>query len=71
MGTYSIIRHEGGASFDVSVVSDNGARQTMLGFSSRKAAEARIARDRRGGSADMADPWKPSEFRMPGAPDGH
>jgi hypothetical protein len=72
MGTYSIGRHKDGTGFDVSVVSDNGARHTMLGFKRRRAAEAWIADDRRGAAADVSDdPWKPSEFRMSGAPDGH
>jgi hypothetical protein len=45
MATYSIGRHKDGTGFDVSVVSDNGARHTMLGFKSRWAAEAWIADD--------------------------
>jgi hypothetical protein len=72
LGTYRIGRHKDGSGFDISVVSDNGARQTMLGFKSRRAAEAWIADDRRGAAADVpTDPWEPSEFRMRGAPDGH
>ena len=33
--------------FDIKIVSDNGARQTMLGFPTREAAEAWIIEDRR------------------------
>jgi len=33
--------------FDVKVVGDNGARQTILGFPTREAAEAWIVEDRR------------------------
>ena len=33
--------------FDVKIVGDNGARQTMLGFPTREAAEAWILEDQR------------------------
>jgi hypothetical protein len=62
MGTYSITRHKDGASFDVSVLSDNGAQQTLLGFKTLKDAEAWVADDRRRSSAGDT---KPSEFGMP------
>ncbi len=33
--------------FDIKIVGDTGARQTLLGFPTRKAAEAWVAEDRR------------------------
>jgi len=46
MATYEI-SPEIDRGFNVKIVGDDGARQTMLGFSSREAAEAWIADDRR------------------------
>jgi hypothetical protein len=46
MTTYSIIPHSDGATFDVEVISDNGARQIMLGFPTEAEAEDWIASDR-------------------------
>jgi hypothetical protein len=58
MATYTIIQHPGGTSYDVSVVSDDGARQTMLGFQTEADAQDWIARDQartnQSGIADMA-----------------
>jgi len=39
--------------FDIKIVGDNGARQTMLGFPTRQAAEAWIADDRRRSEDEM------------------
>jgi hypothetical protein len=43
MATYTIVPR--GDQFDVSVVSRNGARQTILGFSTQAEAEAWISHD--------------------------
>jgi hypothetical protein len=45
MATYTIIQHPGGASYDITVISDDGARQTMLGFQTEADAQDWIARD--------------------------
>jgi hypothetical protein len=39
--------------FDVKIVGDNGARQTMLGFPTREAAEAWIVEDQRRSQEDV------------------
>jgi hypothetical protein len=57
MTVYSIDRSRNGAGFEVSIISDNGARQTMLGFATVTAADAWIAEDKRlGAAADEGDP---------------
>jgi hypothetical protein len=47
MSKYTVCPADGGVGFNVSVVSDNGARNTLLGFATEKAAETWIAVDRR------------------------
>lgn len=46
MVTY-IISLETSRGFDVKIVGNDGARQTLLGFPTRQAAEAWIAQDRK------------------------
>lgn len=46
MTIYSIVSDQEGTGFNVEVVSDNGAHQTMMGFASETEAEAWIASDR-------------------------
>jgi hypothetical protein len=40
MATYTIIPRPGGDGFDIALIGDNGARQTMLGFASEADAKA-------------------------------
>jgi hypothetical protein len=47
MAKYTIHPGEGGVGFEISVVSDNGAHQTMLGFKTVAEADAWIAEDKR------------------------
>jgi hypothetical protein len=46
MTTYSIVRNADETGFVVEVISDNGARQTMLGFPTEAKAEDWVASDR-------------------------
>lgn len=48
MANYTIHPGEDGVGFEISVISDNGARQTMLGFQTVAEADAWIAEDKRG-----------------------
>jgi hypothetical protein len=45
MATYTIIQHPGGTSYDITVIGDDGARPTMLGFQTEADAQDWIARD--------------------------
>jgi hypothetical protein len=45
MTTYIVIQHPGGTSYDITVIGDDGARQTMLGFQTEADAQDWIARD--------------------------
>jgi hypothetical protein len=47
MATYTIIPHPDQSGFDIAIVGANGARQTMLGFSTEADAQAWIAQDER------------------------
>lgn len=47
MATYQIIPSGDGSGFNIGVAGSNGARQTMLGFTSMEEAEAWIVQDRR------------------------
>jgi hypothetical protein len=47
MAKYTIHPREGGVEFEVSVSSDNGAKQTMLGFKTVAEADAWVAEDMR------------------------
>ena len=47
MATYTISSGTERGSFDVAIVGNDGARQTMLGFKSYAAAEAWVAEDER------------------------
>jgi hypothetical protein len=47
MSKYTVCPADGGVGFNVAVVSDNGARNMLLGFATEKAAETWIAGDRR------------------------
>jgi hypothetical protein len=47
MAKYTIHPGEGGVGFEISVISDNGAKQTMLGFKTVAEADAWIAEDMR------------------------
>jgi hypothetical protein len=56
MATYTIIPHSGGHSFDVALIADNGARQTLLGFATEADATAWIESDRSSSSAGVDAP---------------
>jgi hypothetical protein len=60
MATYKLIPNAG-PSFHVSIVGNDGARQTLLGFKTEADAEAWIARDRLHSTAN--DLWVPDDFR--------
>ena len=47
MTTYTIVPTTDGTGFHIGVAGSNGARQTMLGFSSKEEAEAWITQDKR------------------------
>ena len=47
MAKYTIHPGEDGVGFEISVISDNGAHQTMLGFKTVAEADAWIAEDKR------------------------
>jgi hypothetical protein len=47
MTQYTIIPVSDGSGFSIGVTGANGARQTMLGFSSQEEAEAWIIQDKR------------------------
>ena len=47
MAKYNINPGEGGVGFDISIVSDNGGRHTMLGFKTVTEADDWIAEDER------------------------
>ena len=63
MTTYPIIPKAAQTGFDVAIVGDDGARQTLLGFETRADAAAWIAWDKRPNAAD--DPWTSSYLRTP------
>jgi hypothetical protein len=46
MATYQIIPRSGGDGYDIAVVGDDGARNTMLGFETEADAEEWIAHDK-------------------------
>jgi hypothetical protein len=46
MTTYKVVPHQDGSGYNVEVVSDNGAHQTMIGFASEVEAERWIESDR-------------------------
>jgi hypothetical protein len=48
MASYIIaLRGDGGSGYEIRVVSDTGARHTMLGFATETDAEAWVSEDRR------------------------
>ena len=47
MTTYTIVPANDGTGFHIGVAGSNGARQTMLGFTSKEEAEAWITQDKR------------------------
>jgi hypothetical protein len=47
MTTYIIIPTDNGASFNIGIAGADGARQTMLGFTSEAEAQAWISQDKR------------------------
>ncbi|WP_428492991.1 hypothetical protein [Rhodopila sp.] len=47
MTTYTIVPTTDGTGFHIGVAGSNGARQTMLGFTSKQEAEAWIIQDKR------------------------
>jgi hypothetical protein len=59
MATYTISSATERGSFDVVIVGNNGARQTVLGFRTYAAAEAWIAEDARRANEEIQ-----SSFRM-------
>ena len=59
MATYTISPGTEHGGFDVAIVGSDGTRQTMLGFKTRAAAEAWIAKDARRANEEMQ-----SSFRM-------
>jgi hypothetical protein len=59
MATYTIASETERGSFDVAIVGDDGARQTMLGFKTYAAAETWAAEDERRSNEEVQ-----SNFRM-------
>jgi hypothetical protein len=64
MTKYTIIPKVAQTGFDVAIVGNDGARQTLLGFGTQADAEAWIAWDKRRSAG--GDPWTSS---YPGTPD--
>jgi hypothetical protein len=56
MTRYSIVPNGDGSGFSIAVLGADGARQTMLGFSTEAEAEAWIAQDKRLGDSTEASP---------------
>ena len=54
MPTYTVIP-QANQTFQVAIVGDDGARQTLLGFETQAEVEAWIARDRRQSAANARD----------------
>jgi hypothetical protein len=63
MTTYTIIPQVDQTGFDVAIVSNDGVRQTLLGFETQADAEAWIASDKLPSAAD--DPWTSNYLRTP------
>jgi len=62
MATYTVIPRTDQTGFDVAVVGNDGARQTLLGFETEVDAQAWIEQDKR--QSDAEAPWieGPSDF---------
>lgn len=56
MTQYIIVPSGNGSGFNITVAAANGARQTMMGFSSEAEAEAWIAQDKRLDGGDEVIP---------------
>ena len=63
MTKYTIIPKVDQTGFDVAIVGNDGARQTLLGFETQADAEAWIAWDKRPSAG--ADPWTSSHLLAP------
>lgn len=63
MTRYTIIPKVDRTRFDVAIVGNDGARQTLLGFETQADAKAWIAWDKRPSAAD--DPWTSGYLRTP------
>ena len=63
MTKYTIIPKVDQTGFDVAIVGNDGARQTLLGFETHADAEAWIAWDKRPSAG--GDPWTSSHLRTP------
>jgi hypothetical protein len=63
MATYKIIPKGDQVGFDVEIVGNDGARQTLLGFETQAEAQTWISRDRWVNVAD--DPWTPAHSWTP------
>jgi hypothetical protein len=63
MTKYTIIPKVDQTGFDVAIVGNDGARQTLLGFETQADAEAWIAWDKR--PSPGADPWTSSHLLTP------
>lgn len=62
MNKYHIATRADGTGFDVHVVTNNGARQTMLGFATESEAQVWIAQDQR--LTRAADPFRVQGERL-------
>ena len=62
MSKYHIATRTDGTGFDVHVVTNNGARQTVLGFATEHLAQAWIAQDQR--LTRAADPFRLQRQRV-------
>ena len=62
MPTYTVIP-QADQTFQVAIVGDDGARQTLLGFPTQADAEAWIVRDRRQSAVDGQTMW--GDLRTP------
>jgi hypothetical protein len=63
MTKYRIIPKVDQTGFDIAIVGNDGARQTLLGFETQADAEAWIAWDKR--PTAVGDPWTSSHLLTP------
>jgi hypothetical protein len=54
MTKYTVVPHSDALTFNIAIVGEDGARQTMLGFKSKAEAEAWIVADQRRGGLRVA-----------------
>lgn len=62
MNKYKIAARVGGTGFEVQVITTNGVRQTMLGFTTESEAQAWVVQDQR--LTRAADPFRAQSGRL-------